>query len=80
MQELQDALHRVSQTMRLDLSSSSGSVRHLLAVKTRLHSNRMACLLVRRHAAKADCMQQCCCEIHARFVHVLFSAATSTSS
>ena len=26
MQELQDALHRVSQTMRLDLSSSSGSV------------------------------------------------------
>lgn len=26
MQELQDALHRVSQTMRLDLSSSSASV------------------------------------------------------
>ena len=26
MQELQDALHRVSQTMRLDLSNSSGSV------------------------------------------------------
>ena len=26
MQELQDALHRVSQTMRLDLSSSCGSV------------------------------------------------------
>ena len=27
MQELQDALHRVSQTMRLDLSSSSATVR-----------------------------------------------------
>lgn len=27
MQELQDALHRVSQTMRLDLSNSCGSVR-----------------------------------------------------
>ena len=26
MQELQDALHRVSKTMRLDLSSSSGTV------------------------------------------------------
>ena len=27
MQELQDALHRVSQTMRLDLSNSCGSVK-----------------------------------------------------
>ena len=41
MQELQDALHRVSQTMRLDLSSSSSSV--MLAA---------CCFLLQLHAFK----------------------------
>ena len=43
MQELQDALHRVSQTMRLDLSSSSASVRSYTPHVDGLHT----CLLLR---------------------------------